>query len=119
MKKLILGALALGCAALSGCATTGFSVTPKAAYIAANAFDAAEATATNYLTLPVCPAAKLCRTAAGVAAVTKAVRTARAARNGIEAFVKANPGSAVPVTLADALSAAVQALQAILTQYGA
>ena len=54
MKKVLIGlVLALG---LAGCNINlnPNVATPQDVVIAANAFDAAEATAANYLTLPLC-----------------------------------------------------------------
>ena len=107
--------------AISGCVTTDTTVatlTPQEVYVGANAFDAVEATATNYLTMPLCPKATLCRTAAETNAIVKPIRLGRKARSAIEAYIAANPGASVPVSLASALSADVASLQAVLAQYG-
>ena len=123
MKKLLLiGLLALGgCSTLQNIGTivTGASVTPSQVYIAANAFDAVEATATTYLNLPACGGtAKLCRTAAAVKAIVPAVRSGRAARNQLEAAVNANGGTApVPASLYSVLVGSTNTLQTIIAEY--
>ena len=104
--------------ALAGCNTTVATISPQAVYVGANAFDAVEATATNYLLLPACPKAAVCRSTAAVAAIVPAIRLGRKARNAVEAYAAANPGASIPVSLSTALSAQVAALQAIFTQYG-
>lgn len=110
-------------AALAGCATIatleGTTVSPTQVVVAANAFDAVEATATNYLKLPLCPGAVVCRTVAGVKAIVPLIRSGRQARTAMEAYVTANPGQAVPVTLYDTTMTAVSALQSALAQYNA
>lgn len=119
MKKIVL-LLALGLAGCSTLATLeGTTISPTQVIVAANSFDAAEATATNYLRLPTCPAAKLCKTQAGINAIVLAIRSGRKARSDLEAYVNANPGQPAPVTLYDALTAAVSTLQSALAQYNA
>ena len=119
MKKLML---TIGLVfALSGCSVIstleGTTISPTQVIVAGNSFDAIEATATNYLRLPLCPAAKLCRTAEATYAIIPSVRAARVARNQMEAFVTANPGTVVPVTLYNTAITAINALQSALTQY--
>ena len=108
--------------ALGACVTGQTQVatlTPQEVYVAANAFDAVEATATAYLNLPLCPAAKVCRTAIATGAIIGPIRDGRKARNALEAYIAANPGvAAVPVSLSTALNAAVSSAQAIIAQYG-
>lgn len=125
MRKFLL-AIALSCA-LGGCSTlqnivnvvTGASVTPNQAYIAANAFDTVEATATTYLQLPACgsTSSALCRTPAAVNAIVPAIRIGRAARNNLEAAVTSSNGAPVSASLYSALSAQTSTLQAIIAQY--
>ena len=94
-RSLIAGALALAFLTLPGCATlqkiesgisfaTGSIVTPKQVYIAINAFDVVEPTATNYLLLPRCPQAVVCRDPSTSASVIAWVRAGRADRNKLK-----------------------------------
>jgi len=125
MKKL--AAILLLTLSLGGCAflqnaysvATGASVTPQQAYIAANAFDTVEASATQYLQLPACgaTASKLCRTSAGVTAVVKAIRIGRQARNSLEAAVTSSNGAPVSASLYAALTAQTSTLQSIISSY--
>lgn len=125
MKKLI--AVALLGLSLAGCASlqqdyaiiTGATVSPAAVIVAGNAFDALEATATNYLVF-----CKANRTVAGcgsyVAArkqILPAVRAGRVARNNLEGFLTANPGQLGPSGLYNALVTAVNTLQGIAATY--
>lgn len=126
--KLKLVALIVGLSfALGGCATvskdwgilTGSTVSPQAVIVAGNAYDAIEASATNYLTF-----CKANRTVAGCkgyvsarAAILPAIRAGRVARNNLEAFLIANPGQLGPTGLYNALIAAVNTMQDIASQY--
>lgn len=120
--KLALFAVAL---ALSGCASlttalttlTGTTVSPTQVIVAGNSFDAIESTATNYLTLPLCPGATLCRTQAATNAIIPAVRAARTARTQLEVYVNANPGTPAPVSLYNTAITAISALESALAQY--
>ena len=112
--------------ALAGCSTiqaaigvvTGTTVTPGAAVIAANAFDAVEATGTVYLQLPTCPTATpICKSQSAVNAIVPAIRTGRTARNALEGAVMAANGSPVSATLLSALQAQTSTLQAIYANY--
>lgn len=129
MKKIVLlaGALALalsaaGCAPLSTVwdAATGATVPTTGVIVAVNTFDALEATATNYLSLPKCVngGPVLCRDPGATAKIIPAVRAGRAARTNLESFLQANPGQLGPSGLYNALQASVTTLQGILTQYG-
>jgi hypothetical protein len=101
IRKIIIAcAVALS---LGGCAefqklqngfalVTGPIVTPQQVVIAINAFDAVEATATNYLHLPRCPSASICRDPAITAKLVPAIRAGRADRNTLKAALRANPG---------------------------
>lgn len=125
MKSLIIiASLAIG---LGACSTlkqdyaiiTGATVSPAAVIVAGNAFDALEATATNYLTF-----CKANPTVAGcgnyVAArkqILPAVRSGRVARNNLENFLTANPGQLGPSGLYNALVAAINTLQGVATTY--
>jgi uncharacterized protein YceK len=119
--RLVAGVYAI-CALISGCATitaiTTASVSPTQVIVAANAFDAIEATVTNYLTLPPCPTATLCRSSSAVAALVPAIRAGRAARNSLEGYMSANPGALVPVSGYNVLTTSITALRSAFTQYG-
>lgn len=125
MKRLIL--LATLALSLAGCASlqngyaiiTGATVSPAAVIVAGNAFDAIEATATNYLTF-----CKANRTIAGCGsyvaarkAILPAVRSGRVARNNLENFMAANPGQLGPSGLYNALVTSINTLQAVAAQY--
>ena len=130
MKKLF--ALLLLAPLLGACATpfaqnlqniytaaTGATVPPGAVIIAGNSFDAVEQTATNYVVF--CTGHRSNLACANFIAARKkiapAVRSGRAARNNLEAFMKANPGALGPAGLYNTLQAAVQTLQDVITQY--
>jgi|SRR6185437_14275319 len=126
MKKILLVctiALSLGaCAQLQNAwnLVTTSQVSPTAVIVAANAFDAVEATATNYLRLPKCTATNgpVCRNPKATAAIIPAIRSGRVARNNLEQFMKDNPGQLGPQGLYNALTTATSTLQAIFAQYG-
>jgi hypothetical protein len=124
MKKLlVIAALALG---LGGCATlqtdwsiiTGTSVSPTQIIIAANAFDAGEASATQYLLYckATVPAPSYC--ALGTRqTVVKAVRAGRVARNQLEPYIVS--GTAGPIAIYNTLVATVSSLQTTIPTTGA
>lgn len=121
MKKiLILALLGLsGCAALTSTISPGAAnVSGQIAIVAANTYDAIEATATNYIRYCT-PTPK--PVGCNVVAIQKyvpAVRSGRYARNAVEQFVKANPaGTAVPIALYNGLTTATSTLQSIEAQY--
>lgn len=126
MKKLILAcAFAL---ALSGCANlstawntlTSTQVTYQTVAVAANTFDALEATATAYLKLPKCNGLiKICRDPSATKKIISAVRAGRVARNNLEQFFADHPGQLGPQGLYDALQAAITTLQGVISQYNA
>lgn len=118
MRKVLLAvSLALG---LSGCAeiqplwdaynaVSGTTVSPQAAYVTANAFDAAKVTATQYfvycrprLSTPICSADNR-------RAVIKYVKAGTAARNQLETYLQS--GAPAPKAIFDTLKAAVDSLQ--------
>jgi hypothetical protein len=126
MKKLFALALVL---ALAGCASnpftkvynivTGATVDPTSVIVAGNAFDALEASATNYLRLPRCTlnGSPVCRSPKATPKIIQAVRAGRVARNNLESFYAANPGALGPSGLYNALVASINTLQAIFIQY--
>ena len=119
MRKLLLGltlALSLGaCANLQNAwqVVTSAAVSPTQIIVAGNAFDAAEASATQYLlyckaTVPV-PSACALSTRKKVVA---AVRAGRTARNGLEPYVVS--GTAGPSALFNTMVTSINTLQAQL-----
>ncbi|HXP63983.1 MAG TPA: hypothetical protein VN815_00795 [Steroidobacteraceae bacterium] len=116
MKKLlvlVLLALPLGaCASLQKdwAIITGASVSPTQIIVAANAYDAAEATATQYLLFckAAAPAPSYCALATRQAVVS-AVRAGRAARTQLEPYVVS--GTAGPAAIYNTLVAVVTQLQ--------
>lgn len=124
--RSFLSIVALGLM-LAGCSTlqkdyaiiTGATVSTAAVTVAGNSFDALEATATNYLSLPRCSGTNgpICRDPKATAALIPAIRSARLARNNLEAFLVANPGQLGPTGLYNALTASLNTLEAIFSQY--
>lgn len=126
MRKLALaGVLALAFFA-SGCAQmqntwerlTSVQIDPRDVYIAENAFDAIQITASNYLHYcsSVQPASPVCKKEA-IAQLVPAVRSGRVARVNLDTFVKSHPDALGAKGLYDALVSATNTLQAISTQY--
>jgi hypothetical protein len=122
MKKLLVIPLLL---ALGGCASlntawsvvTGASVSPTQILVAANAFDAGEATATQYLLYcKANPAISPCLLSTRQA-VVKAVRAGRVTRGQLEPYIVS--GAAGPAALYNALVATVTQLQASIPTTGA
>lgn len=126
MKKLFVLLLLLplvGCAGLKTLVNNivNSTVSPPTVYVAAQAFDAAEQTATNYLTLPLCSggATKVCRTPAGSAAIAKAIRAGRPIRNQLQAAISAGNGNApIPASTLQLLVNANATLQQAFAAYG-
>lgn len=128
MKKLLIIALAL---TLSGCAGTRLgafiatvesaatgTVSPEAIYIARNAFDTVEVSATNYLTLKKCPTnAPFCRDPVATAKLIPAIRSGRVARNNATQFLKDHPNQLGTQGLYDALTSSTDTIKQILAQY--
>lgn len=108
---------------LAGCASLdplfSASVSPQSVIVAANSFDAIEATATNYLKLPTCSATSglICKVPAAVAQIVPAIRSGRTARNSLEALLAANANASIPVARYKTLTTAISTLQAIVNQY--
>lgn len=129
MKKIFLVlAVAL---TLSGCAGTKLgdfistvesvatgTVSPEAIYIARNAFDAVEVSATNYLTLKRCPTnAPFCRNPEATKQLIPAIRSGRDARNAATLFLKQHPNQLGSQGLYDALTQATATIKQILARY--
>lgn len=126
MKIFRIAALSL-LFVLGGCANfqnawnvlTSAQVTPQTVVVAANTFDALEATATAYLKLRRCSATSgpVCRDPGVTKKIIPAVRSGRVARNNLEQFFRDHPGQLGPQGLYDALQAAINTLQGIISQY--
>jgi hypothetical protein len=116
MKKLLLVIPLLftlgACASLQTAwsVVTGVSVSPTQIIVAANAFDAGEASATQYLLYcrATTPAPSYCALATRQA-VVKAVRAGRVTRAQLEPYIISN--TAGPAALYNALIATVTELQ--------
>lgn len=120
MKKFsLLAAILLG-----GCAQIqtleGASLNTTQVYAAANAFDAVELTATNYLKLPVCVSGGpiLCRNQQAAAAIVAAGRGGYQARRTLISACIAGTTSTACVSAYTTLTTAVTGLQNVFTQYG-
>lgn len=129
MKKLFL--IAVMAISLGGCAGTRIgdfiqtiksaatgSVSPEAIYIARNAFDAAEVSATNYLKLAECPnKAPFCHDHAASLQLIMAIRSGRVARNNATQFLKDHPNQLGTQGLYDALTTSTDTIKQILAKY--
>lgn len=122
-KLLVLALLALplgACASLQTAwsVVTGASVSPTQIIIAANAFDAGEASATQYLLFckATVPAPSYCALATRQA-VVKAVRAGRVTRAQLEPYIVS--GTAGPVAIYNTLIATVTQLQTQIPTTGA
>src|SRR6266404_7499878 len=120
MKKLLVLALALTLGACANLKTayqviTEATVSPTQIVVAANAFDASEGTATQYLVYCKANLTTTICSADNRRSVIKWVRFGRAARNQLETYVAA--GNAGPAGLYNTLIAAINQLN--LTPIGA
>lgn len=124
MKKILLAAaLAFS---LAGCATiktdwniiTGATVSPTQIIVTANAFDAAEASATQYLLYckATVPAPSYCALQTRKTVVA-AVRAGIVARNQLEPYITS--GTAGPLAIYNTLLATVASLQSSIPATGA
>ena len=120
MKVLYLLPLAV---ALAGCQTlqdasnvlgvvTGSSVTAQQVDVAASSFDALEGTAAQYLRLPLCPGATLCRTQAVSQTIYTKLKAGRSARIALEGQVQ-NGGNG-SVSNYNVLVTAISTIQALI-----
>jgi len=122
MKRLfIIAALVMlaGCAQLKNAydTVTGATVSPKLVIVAANAFNAVEATATNYISYCAPnPSPAGCSDTA-IKQMIPAVRSGRDARNALETFMKSHPDAIGAQGLYDALVSATGTLNAIVAEY--
>lgn len=131
MKKFLIIALAIslgGCSTPFGQKISAFvesvkiaataTVSPEAIYVARNAFDAVEVSATNYLLLDKCPIkAPFCRDPSATAKLVPAIRAGRVARNNATQFLTDHPGQLGAQGLMDALTASTDAIKQILSNY--
>jgi hypothetical protein len=124
MKKILVAialALSLGACTASQQATwtrlTSAQVSPQAVYLAENAFDAVEVTATGYLQICHARMSTPGCSSTAIAQIIPAVRSGRIARTNLNAFMKAHPDALGATGLYDALTAATNTLQAVATQY--
>ena len=123
MKKILLAIPLLftlgACASLQTAwsVVTGASVSPTQIIIAANAFDAGEASATQYLLYckATVPAPAYCALSTRQS-VVKAVRAGRVARNQLEPYVVS--GAAGPAAIYNTLIATVQTQQSQVPSTG-
>ena len=124
MRKFL--ALVLLTVSLGGCATlqtdwsiiTGASISPTQIIIAANAFDAAEASATQYLLYCKAAASPPAYCARSIrVSVVSGVRAGQAVRAQLEPYIVS--GTAGPVALYNSLIAAVTSLQTQIPATGA
>lgn len=127
MKKIII-ALVLSIS-LAGCAGTRLgdfydtvksaasaSVSPEAAYIAANTFDTVEVSATNYLNLKLCPQnAPFCRQKGVAKQLVPLIRSGRVARNALVEY--ARKGQYSDQSLYDKLTTITSTIQEMMRQY--
>ncbi len=134
MKKILALAILIPTLTLGGCATqfgqriSSFvsavetvgtaTVSPESIYIARNAFDTVEVSATNYLTLKKCPTnAPFCRDTVATAKLIPAIRSGRVARNNATQFLKDHPNQLGSQGLYDALASSTDTIKKILAQY--
>ena len=116
---LLLTFALAGCTQLSNAwgVLTGATITPQQVYIAANAFDAVEASGTQYLRLPVCGSLP-CRNPSATNSLVASIRAGRLARNKLEAAVSASPGAPVDANLFATLTSSTTTIKAILSEFG-
>jgi hypothetical protein len=139
MRKLFAGAIVLIAFAscLGGCAefttfetkvkgavsaVTGATISLQAIIIAANSFDALEATAKNYINPALnkrCDGSNgpICRDPKATVAINAAIRSGRVARNNAKQFLRDHPGQLGTQGLYDALETSVSTLKSIFAQY--
>jgi hypothetical protein len=118
----ILLLMAAGLMVLPACqalkAVTGATVSPTAVVVAANAFNAVKATATNYIAYCTPnPAPAGCSDAA-IKKLIPAVRAGTDARNSLEQFQAEHPGELGDKGVYDALTTATDTIKAIVAEYG-
>ena len=131
-RRLHLMALAVALAVtLGGCSTlqtiktawqaaTEVKVSPTAVILAADAFNAIEASATVYLRQAKCtgPAKPTCRDPGVTRKIKPAILEGRKARDALIAFLEAHPGQLGDKGLYDALQASIGTAKSVMTTYG-
>lgn len=100
---------------------TEIRVSREAVVLARNAFNAAEVTATNYLSLRRCNGSNgpVCRDPALRKPIVAAVLAGRAARNDLTRFMREHPNELGPSGLYDALTSATSTINVVTTTYQA
>lgn len=122
MGAAICGLMLSGCSLVprieaAASAVSDFTVPAKAVIIAANAFDGVEATAKNIIILCTPATRPSACNDTQVYSLIKAVRAGRAARDGLEAFLQANPGALGSQGLYAALTGATSTINAAVAAY--
>ncbi len=125
MKKILISlalVLSLGaCTTFSNLESllSNTNVSPTMVIVAGNTFNGLEITAAHYLKLTKCTATNgpICRSPVATAKIIPAIRSGRAARNALEAFLTGHPTALGAQGAYDALKAANDLLQSIFTQY--
>ena len=122
MKKLLILVLALSLGACANLKTayqviTEASVSPTQIVVAANAFDALEGTATQYLVYCKANLATPVCSADNRRSIIEYVRSGRAARNQLETYISA--GNAGPSRLYNTLITAINSLNSSPAASGA
>ena len=122
--KLLFAAAAM--LALAGCANvtsaietvTQAKVSPAAVAIAVNAFDAVKVTAKNFVAFctPV-PAPAGCNDTVIQAQLDPAIQAGTAARNSLEDFLASHPGELGDAGVYDALTAATDTLNKVVSAF--
>jgi hypothetical protein len=119
MKRMFFIAAAL--CLLTACSTwtklTEATVSPTTVVVAVNAFDAAKATATNYITYCTPNPAPVGCSESAIVKLIPAVRSGTEARNSLKDFLKTHPGQLGEKGVYDALTSATSTIQAIAAQY--
>lgn len=137
MKRLALALLAIGLALnVAGCGKTlqdfqtgmqvvnavgNATVPAEAALAARSSFNTMQIWATNYMELPRCNGSNgpICRDPALRERIDGAVRSGRAARNRIAAYMRANPGKDIPVIDYNTMVTATEIVKDLTAAYRA
>lgn len=94
------------------------NITPQHIYIAANAFDIVEVSATNYLQLVRCPKnAPFCRSPSVTKQLIPLIRSGRIARNDAVSWAQANPNGFAEQSLYDKLTGITSTIKNMMQQY--
>lgn len=97
------------------------TISQNSVIIARVSFNSAQALATNYLRAKRCDGSNgpLCRDPALTVRIGNAVHSGRDARNAVTAFMKRNPGVAVPISNYDAMTTATSTINDLTAAYRA